>query len=133
MDIETQNQVLNALVMLTRLLQEQEPVWYLKKHDKQAVAAIEKAIGRPLENGLVSHTSLTEHEITEANSIQPSGTHPFDASNGSQCECNAADPVECGVRAFAANNLMTYAQAVELTQATPAIACRCSCHRQMHE
>lgn len=65
MDSETQNQVLNALVMLTRLLQEQEPVWYLKKHDRRAVAAIEKAIGRPLESGRVAQTTLTECEITD--------------------------------------------------------------------
>jgi hypothetical protein len=65
MDSETQNQVLNALVMLTRLLQQHEPAWYQVRHDKRAVAAIEKAIGRPLENGRVAQTTLTECEITD--------------------------------------------------------------------
>ncbi len=63
MDIATQNQVLNALVMLTRLLQEHEPVWYQRRHDNRAVAAIEKAIGRKLVDGEVSQTPLTEDEI----------------------------------------------------------------------
>jgi hypothetical protein len=63
MDIETQNQVLNALVMLTRLLQGHEPVWYQRRHDNRAVAAIEKAIGRKLVNGEISQTPITENEI----------------------------------------------------------------------
>jgi hypothetical protein len=131
MDLETQNQVLNALVMLTRLLQEQEPVWYLKKHDKQAVAAIEKAIGRPLENGLVCHSALTECEITESVVTLSDGAKPFDALGWSRCNCTIADPAECRARAFAANNLMTYASAIELIQKLPGLVCYCTCHKPM--
>ncbi len=131
MDLETQNQVLNALIMLTCLLQEQEPVWYLKKHDKQAVAAIEKAIGRPLENGLVSHTVLTECEITEAVVALSDGANPFDAPDWPPCDCAIADPAECRARALAANNLMTSASAVELIQKLPGLTCYCPCHKPM--
>lgn len=70
MDIKTQNQVLNALVDLTRLLQRYEPNWYTRGHDSRAITAIEAALQRPLVNYNVSETQITEWEIDGSDNYQ---------------------------------------------------------------